>query len=259
MTEFQPLNDAELDELDRFLSEQAEAERGTLTLGSAHGFFTAEQCGPAPLGFADAIDEVLADAEFANEREERRIRALLGRMWLEIEADLNMAEEFLPLLFVAEDEDGQPFTLYEDWVLGFMDAVDSSEPWQEALAGEPVTDDPERDAPLRLALEPIVTLCYRAIHDAQEAGGIEADEQDLPPMVREEIAALTPERIEELIDSLGAAVLLIDSLNGPARDDAGYASGQTPIRSEKIGRNDPCPCGSGKKYKKCCGAAANDD
>jgi preprotein translocase subunit SecA len=22
---------------------------------------------------------------------------------------------------------------------------------------------------------------------------------------------------------------------------------------EKIGRNDPCPCGSGKKYKKCCG------
>ena len=26
------------------------------------------------------------------------------------------------------------------------------------------------------------------------------------------------------------------------------------IRSKKIGRNDPCPCGSGKKYKKCCGA-----
>jgi len=28
------------------------------------------------------------------------------------------------------------------------------------------------------------------------------------------------------------------------------------VRSgEKVGRNDPCPCGSGKKYKKCCGAA----
>ncbi len=25
-----------------------------------------------------------------------------------------------------------------------------------------------------------------------------------------------------------------------------------PVRSEKIGRNEPCPCGSGKKYKKCC-------
>jgi preprotein translocase subunit SecA len=24
------------------------------------------------------------------------------------------------------------------------------------------------------------------------------------------------------------------------------------VRSEKVGRNEPCPCGSGKKYKKCC-------
>ena len=28
-----------------------------------------------------------------------------------------------------------------------------------------------------------------------------------------------------------------------------------PLKSQKIGRNDPCPCGSGKKFKKCCGAA----
>lgn len=27
-----------------------------------------------------------------------------------------------------------------------------------------------------------------------------------------------------------------------------------PMQSEKIARNDPCPCGSGKKFKKCCGA-----
>ena len=26
--------------------------------------------------------------------------------------------------------------------------------------------------------------------------------------------------------------------------------------AEKVGRNDPCPCGSGKKYKKCCGKGA---
>ena len=25
------------------------------------------------------------------------------------------------------------------------------------------------------------------------------------------------------------------------------------VRHEKIGRNDPCPCGSGRKYKSCCG------
>ncbi|HZU44557.1 MAG TPA: SEC-C metal-binding domain-containing protein, partial [Terriglobales bacterium] len=35
-----------------------------------------------------------------------------------------------------------------------------------------------------------------------------------------------------------------------------YQPVQQVVRNaEKIGRNDPCPCGSGKKYKKCCGAA----
>ena len=28
---------------------------------------------------------------------------------------------------------------------------------------------------------------------------------------------------------------------------------KTPVKKAKVGRNDPCPCGSGKKYKKCCG------
>ena len=33
-----------------------------------------------------------------------------------------------------------------------------------------------------------------------------------------------------------------------------------PVRAgKKIGRNDPCPCGSGKKYKKCCGRTEGDD
>jgi preprotein translocase subunit SecA len=39
---------------------------------------------------------------------------------------------------------------------------------------------------------------------------------------------------------------------GPAQAEA-----PKPVRSgAKVGRNDPCPCGSGKKYKKCCGKNA---
>ena len=30
-----------------------------------------------------------------------------------------------------------------------------------------------------------------------------------------------------------------------------------PFHSEKVGRNEPCPCGSGKKYKKCCGVTGH--
>jgi len=40
--------------------------------------------------------------------------------------------------------------------------------------------------------------------------------------------------------------------------DHGHHHKPTPyVRVDpKVGRNDPCVCGSGKKYKKCCGAAA---
>jgi preprotein translocase subunit SecA len=37
------------------------------------------------------------------------------------------------------------------------------------------------------------------------------------------------------------------------RHTAGSQKGKTVVRDERIGRNEPCPCGSGKKYKKCCG------
>ncbi len=42
----------------------------------------------------------------------------------------------------------------------------------------------------------------------------------------------------------------------------GFAGGKMPTRAPakkaaKVGRNDPCPCGSGKKYKKCCGRNEN--
>jgi preprotein translocase subunit SecA len=41
----------------------------------------------------------------------------------------------------------------------------------------------------------------------------------------------------------------------PGEDEAGVAVAQKPVtrRQPKIGRNDPCPCGSGKKYKQCHG------
>lgn len=37
-------------------------------------------------------------------------------------------------------------------------------------------------------------------------------------------------------------------------DEGDEPSDEEPVAPAKVGRNDPCPCGSGKKYKKCCGA-----
>jgi SWIM/SEC-C metal-binding protein len=49
------------------------------------------------------------------------------------------------------------------------------------------------------------------------------------------IAGIEPDKPEDISD-------LEKLLNPPE-----------PVQSSKVGRNNPCPCGSGKKYKKCCG------
>jgi preprotein translocase subunit SecA len=38
--------------------------------------------------------------------------------------------------------------------------------------------------------------------------------------------------------------------------DSGAAAAPKAARAQKVGRNDPCPCGSGKKYKNCHGAGS---
>ena len=45
----------------------------------------------------------------------------------------------------------------------------------------------------------------------------------------------------------------VAKVTGTNRDDS--ANAPVVRKSEKVGRNDPCPCGSGKKYKHCCGRA----
>jgi preprotein translocase subunit SecA len=44
-----------------------------------------------------------------------------------------------------------------------------------------------------------------------------------------------------------------EARSAPRRARAGMEAARRPVGAHKTGRNDPCPCGSGKKYKKCCG------
>ncbi len=72
---------------------------------------------------------------------------------------------------------------------------------------------------------------------------------EMTESIREEtVRMLMHVRIEEKVEREQVA-----KVTGTNRDDSANA----PIvrKSEKIGRNDPCPCGSGKKYKHCCGRA----
>ena len=72
----------------------------------------------------------------------------------------------------------------------------------------------------------------------------------------EEIRGMSPEEAAEL-----AGEVINICLRGGASEDVCYQSPDAtagdenaPIRAgAHVGRNEPCPCGSGKKYKKCCG------
>jgi len=60
-------------------------------------------------------------------------------------------------------------------------------------------------------------------------------------------------RVRAKIEALGD---FMDKPEGdaPARSYANLAIPQLPVEKPAVGRNEPCPCGSGKKFKKCCAA-----
>ncbi|HYA75713.1 MAG TPA: SEC-C metal-binding domain-containing protein, partial [Burkholderiaceae bacterium] len=74
------------------------------------------------------------------------------------------------------------------------------------------------------------------------------------------------ERAQAQHAELGPAVALASAEDAQAESDSAVAVAVEPSRQpqqqpfrrmgEKVGRNDPCPCGSGKKYKQCHGKIA---
>ncbi len=67
----------------------------------------------------------------------------------------------------------------------------------------------------------------------------------VPADVRAQLAGTEP----ALASSIEMFVLAARDSFGEGR---GRAPASTVVRAEKVGRNDPCPCGSGKKFKRCC-------
>ena len=64
------------------------------------------------------------------------------------------------------------------------------------------------------------------------------------------VSALMHVRIQQKVEREQVA-----KATGTNKDDT-VAQGPYKRKEAKIGRNDPCPCGSGKKYKQCCGRFA---
>ena len=122
--------------------------------------------------------------------------------------------------------DGEEFEDAEMWAYGFTEGVKLSQAaWQTLLDHS----DGKR--------------WYRPI-GLLGAGDFSADQDELTrtPAQRAALAA----QIEESLVHMHAFWL-------PLRQAVGERQ-QAQRMSTKVGRNEPCPCGSGKKFKKCCGA-----
>jgi preprotein translocase subunit SecA len=87
--------------------------------------------------------------------------------------------------------------------------------------------------------------------------------EDLGRAIREEVGRVILMMKVETTEIAAATAYTEAQAEGQTRAGAGLAAGLAALEAEalegieKVGRNAPCPCGSGKKYKKCHGALAS--
>ena len=95
---------------------------------------------------------------------------------------------------------------------------------------------------------------YHAIPNPVLKGWRPADLEN-PPLPSDDI----PEKDEDIPDRRPSMEKLRQTLGFPENPEELWTKDSAiEMPKQKVGRNDPCPCGSGKKHKKCCGKKAND-
>ena len=140
----------------------------------------------------------------------------LEKLLLPLSSEVD-AEEHITPYQLDENGERQGSWAYKDWANGFRFAILDYPEWHSLI------DNPQNSN----LMSPIVLFAIGFNPDYPE---VQIDEQD------------------DLLTLLSLCIYTIRDFwkrhqHAPALREA-----------SKVGRNDPCPCGSGKKYKKCCGA-----
>lgn len=195
-----------------------------MSLEMLDGFFTALVIGPETLSPSQYLPLVwgMQDGdgpEWDSSEQAEYALQLLVKHWNAIAARRMANAEHLPIIY--------PFSLAmpgEEWAEGFAAAIQI-----QGQAWDRMFHDYRADQ----IIMPILALCG-----------------DIPDELR---AELDDDIRQGILDQLPATLQMIAAFwcqpeqSFPRRE---------PVRSTKVGRNEPCPCGSGKKYKKCCGWTA---
>ena len=260
------LSNDQLEELDNLLDELRTRGDEIPQWEFCDGFLTALVCTRRPIAAAEYMPMLLGDGEalkvaegqplpkldvFKDEAQQARFLELfelrLAEVREQLDADIkSLADDaafqpealdtrgaiaMLPEAEQAELEGEEVPSFSQVWALGFMFVVEN---WANEWAAP---RDKEAAQLLDAAMEFIVNLT----EDDTDEPALNLYEESGP-------ASTSQERV----DAFGEAIWAVYDLYrlwksmGPRQE--------TIVKGEQPGRNDPCPCGSGKKFKKCHGA-----
>jgi uncharacterized protein len=227
-----PLTDVEFDSLANVLSRFG--NKRAMSIEQLDGFLAAIVCYPDPILPPEYLPEIWGDAmvnedSFSAQPLLQDFRLLVTRHKFALTETLQSGDVFTPVLL--PNNDG--VYLGNDWANGFVRGMQLRQrEWAVLL------NDENHGG----SLVPIFALAH---------------EHDPDPATRPYKEPITAERREQLIIGVAAGVMNIYKYfrqqNGAqeGKFDPGSSSYRRVV--PKTGRNDPCPCGSGKKYKHCCG------
>ena len=232
---FSPLSDEEIDELEAFLMEDRDGAEAMM-FDTMDGYMHAVAIGPTTLKPQQWLPPI-----WGHTKAQGMVPAAQGIEQINRILELVM-RHFNSIIAALEDErpdiyphwsvmafDVREFDDAEGWAWGFVQGVDLCRTdWQPLLE----TDQG------RAWYRPIGLL-------GEDDFGPEQDALTRTPAQRAELALKIPEAVLGMYAHWLPLRLAIHE--------------RTVARTlqAKVGRNEPCPCGSGKKFKKCCGAPAD--
>ena len=192
----------------------------TMRCDEVQGFMMALLSGPDALNPTNWLPEILGEESLFDAKERTEIERLVMAMAADMRMKLN--EKILPDLWFYEDEAGNPD--FYTWCNAYLYALDIvPTDWFEAVDQEEFED----------LFYPIMAL--GGIYDDGDNGEVILHRNE------KELTQLESDLPHVLLDIYWYWQAIINKPQTVRRE------------GEKVGRNDPCPCGSGKKYKACCG------
>lgn len=233
-TSFAPLSKEEFNELDQFLLHGVDTET-VMMLDTMDGFMHAIAVGPTTLHPKQWLPKVWGTETMMPPMDSiEQLNHMLGLIMRHFNSIISGLEddprEISPYWStMTYGSDKQEYDDAEGWAYGFVEGMRLC--WND---WQPLLSTSQGKAWFR----PIALL-------GEDDFSADQDELTKTPALRAELALQIPQ-----------AVLDIHAHWLPLRL-AVFERQVAKSMQPKVGRNEPCPCGSGKKFKKCCGAAAD--